>query len=97
MEIEPGSPEWTIAWTLKQRARSLLGPKADRVPANLIAQEITEALKKSNWRLIRIPPERPAPGNTDGMREVFLRQRQEEREAFEDLLTALLRVWHLHR
>lgn len=56
VDVDPESPEWTIARTLKQHARALLGPKANRVSADLIAREITGALRMSNWRLIRIPP-----------------------------------------
>jgi len=96
VDVDPESPEWTIAWSLKHHARALLGPKAYRVPAELIAKQIAGDLRLSSWRLIKIPPELPAPGGPDAMRETILRRRREEREAFEDLLTALIRAWHAH-
>src|SRR5262245_54192422 len=96
MDLHPESVEWAIAWSLKRHARSLFGPKADRVAAELIAEKIVGDLRGSNWRLIKLPPELPAPGGPDAMRDVILRRRQEERQAFEDLLSALLRAWHSH-
>ena len=95
MDVDPESPEWTIAWSLKQHARTLLGPKADRVPAELIAKQIAGGLRLSSWRLIKIPAELPAPGGPDAMRDTILRRRREEREGFEDL-TALIRAWHAY-
>jgi hypothetical protein len=50
----------------------------------------------SSWRLIKIPPELPAPGVADDAREAVLRRRRDERQAFEDLLDTLLRAWHSH-
>jgi hypothetical protein len=97
MDLDPESPEWTIAGSLKRHARTLLGPKADRVPAELIAKQITGDLQRSSWRLIKIPPELPAPGSPEAIREAILRRRREERQAFEDLLSALLRAWHSHQ
>jgi hypothetical protein len=95
MDVDPESAEWTIAWSLKQHARTLLGPKADRVSAHLIAMQSTGDLRRSSWRLIKNPPELAAPGGPEAMREAILRRRQ-EREAFEDLLSALLSAWHAH-
>jgi hypothetical protein len=86
-----------IAWSLKQNARTLLGPRADRVPVDLIAKQVIGDLRRSNWRLIKIPPALPVPGSPEAMREAILRRRQEERQAFEDLLSALLRAWHSHQ
>ena len=97
VDLDSESPEWTIAWSLKQHARTLLGPKADRVPAELIAKQITGDLQRSSWRRIKIPPELPAPGSHDAIRETILRRRRQERQAFEDLLSALLRAWHSHQ
>lgn len=97
VDLDPESPEWTIAWSLKQHVRTLLGPKADRVPAELIAKHITDHLQRSSWRLIKIPPELPAPGGPDVMRETILRRRRQERQAFEDLLSALPLAWHSHQ
>jgi hypothetical protein len=67
------------------------------VPVNLIAKQIIGDLRRSNWRLIKIPPELPVPGSPDAMQETILRRRREERQAFEDLLSALLRAWHSHQ
>lgn len=96
VDVGPESPEWTIAWSLKQNARTLLGPRAERVPVDLIAKQIIGDLRRSNWRLIKIPPELPVPGSPEAVREAIPRRR-EERQAFEDLLSALLRAWHSHQ
>jgi hypothetical protein len=72
VDVDPESPEWTIAWSLKQNARTLLGPRADRVPVDLIAKQVIGDLRRSNWRLIKIPPELPAPGSPESMREAIL-------------------------
>jgi hypothetical protein len=40
-----------------QTACSVVGPKADRVAAELIAEKIVGDLQGSNWRLIKLPPE----------------------------------------
>ena len=66
MDVDPESPEWTIAWSLKQNARTLLGPRADRVPVDLIAKQVIGDLRRSNWRLITIPPELPVLGSPRG-------------------------------
>jgi hypothetical protein len=53
MELEPESAEWTIAWTLRKHAKTPNDRVLDMAPE--IARDITDALERSNWRLIKLP------------------------------------------
>jgi hypothetical protein len=91
MDPSPESAEWAIVWTLRRHAKR--AAELDVAPE--IAKDILDALKKSNWRLIKVPPDLSAPGSSGDVHQAFLRSRRTERDAFDELLAALLRVWDL--
>jgi hypothetical protein len=57
--LDPESPEWTIAWTIKRELRTHWAPKFERFLPRYLAGEITKALRQSKWRLVKDPPNPP--------------------------------------
>jgi hypothetical protein len=73
----PETPEWTVAYALRQLLRRHLGPKHGYVPG-VIAREIVAALRLSKWRLIKEPPNPPHSGPS-ASHVAAVKQWQEER------------------
>ena len=55
---DPGTPEWTIAWAIKKALRLHLGPRHRYLPGS-IAKDVVAALRLSNWRISKDPPDPP--------------------------------------
>lgn len=78
---DPATPEWTVAYALRQLLRRHLGPKHGYVPG-VIAREIVAALRLSKWRLIKEPPGPPHSGPS-ASNDAAVKQWQEEHRQWE--------------
>ncbi len=59
LELDPYSPEWTIAFAIRRELRTHLGPKFKRYLPVHLAEVVTKALRMSKWRLVKDPPNPP--------------------------------------
>ncbi len=57
-QLDPESPEWTIAFVARRFLRRHLGPKHGYLP-ELLAREIAAHLRLSHWRFVKVPPNPP--------------------------------------
>jgi len=55
---DPETPEWTVGWAIKRALRLHLGPRHKHLPW-IIADQVIAALKLSNWRITKGPPDPP--------------------------------------
>jgi hypothetical protein len=55
---DPATLEWTVGWAIKQALRLHLGPRHTYLPWT-IARDVVAALKLSNWRVTKGPPNPP--------------------------------------
>lgn len=83
MDVDPYSPEWTVARTLRRALRSLLKPKHEARP-DWIAKDVVADLRQSNWYLIK------GPSNAGWEHDpTAIMLRQEQQREFDDRLKAL--------